>query len=345
MKFLTIENKAASLTLDDQIDEYSRRQLMSEIDYAFNIVDAEGRFTNSMDTPVDMLNIDVHSPGGNVFDGYLIHSKIMQLRAKGVYVTATVSLAASMASVMCMACDEIIMLPTGRMMIHDVSMGLFGNAKELSKAANMCEELSSEIAAIYAARTGKPVDDIREMMKDETWMNAEKCIDLGFANRMIDNLTNSVRVSGMSLLDRLTNPSAQESIEKISALENIIANHESELSAHQAELLEAKNAISELALVKIDLATAENAVTEKDLAIAQAKLDIDALQAKVTELEVSIPLKAVALAASAGIVKPLDIENGSQSFDHIEHIKNLSPAEKTSYVKKHKKEIQAQLTK
>ena len=345
MKFLTIENKAASLTLDDQIDEYSRRQLMSEIDYAFNIVDAEGRFTNSMDTPVDTLNINVHSPGGNVFDGYLIHSKIMQLRAKGVYVTATVSLAASMASVMCMACDEIIMLPTGRMMIHDVSMGLFGNAKELSKAANMCEELSSEIAAIYAARTGKPVDDIREMMKDETWMNAEKCIDLGFANRMIDNLTNSVRVSGMSLLDRLTNPSAQESIEKISALENVIANHENELGAHQAELLEAKNAISELALVKIDLATAVNAVTEKDLAIAQAKSDIETLQAKVTELETSIPLQAVALAASAGIVKPLDIENGSQLFDHIEHIKNLSPAEKTSYVKKHKKEIQAQLTK
>jgi hypothetical protein len=65
----------------------------------------------------------------------------------------------------------------------------------------------------------------------------------------------------------------------------------------------------------------------------------------VTELETSIPLQAVALAASAGIVKPLDIENGSQAFDHIEHIKNLSPAEKTSYVKKHKKEIQAQLTK
>ncbi|NBW19565.1 MAG: hypothetical protein EBR82_67485, partial [Caulobacteraceae bacterium] len=77
MKFLTIENKAASLTLDEQIDEYSRRQLMSEIDYAFNIVDAEGRFTNSAETAVDTLNIDIHSPGGSVFDGYLIHSKIM----------------------------------------------------------------------------------------------------------------------------------------------------------------------------------------------------------------------------------------------------------------------------
>jgi len=345
MKFLTIENKAASLTLDDQIDEYSRRQLMSEIDYAFNIVDAEGRFTNSMDTPVDTLNIDVHSPGGNVFDGYLIHSKIMQLRAKGVYVTATVSLAASMASVMCMACDEIIMLPTGRMMIHDVSMGLFGNAKELSKAANMCEELSSEIAAIYAARTGKPVDDIREMMKDETWMNAEKCIDLGFANRMIDNLTNSVRVSGMSLLDRLTNPSAQESIDKIAALENVIATHETELGTYQAELLEARNAITELATVKQDLTTTQNLLATSLDAVKFANSEIETLKAKVTELETSVPAQAVALAATAGITKPLDIENGSQPVDHLEHMKNLSPAERTAYFNKHKKEIKAQRNK
>jgi ATP-dependent protease ClpP protease subunit len=345
MKFLTIENKAASLTLDDQIDEYSRRQLMSEIDYAFNIVDAEGRFTNSMDTPVDTLNIDVHSPGGNVFDGYLIHSKIMQLRAKGVYVTATVSLAASMASVMCMACNEIIMLPTGRMMIHDVSMGLFGNAKELSKAANMCEELSSEIAAIYAERTGKPVDDVREMMKEETWMNAEKCLDLGFANRMFDNLTNSVRVSGMSLLDRLTNPSAQESIDKIAALENVIATHENELGTYQAELLEARNAITELATVKQDLTTTQNLLATSLDAVKFANSEIETLKAKVTELETSVPAQAVALAATAGITKPLDIENGSQPVDHLEHMKNLSPAERTAYFNKHKKEIKAQRNK
>jgi len=345
MKFLTIKNKAASLTLDDQIDEYSRRQLMSEIDYAFNIVDAEGRFTNSMDTPVDTLNIDVHSPGGNVFDGYLIHSKIMQLRAKDVYVTATVSLAASMASVMCMACNEIIMLPTGRMMIHDVSMGLFGNAKELSKAANMCEELSSEIAAIYAARTGKPVDEMREMMKDETWMNAEKCVSLGFANRILDNLTNFVRVSSMSLLDRLTNPSAQESIDKIAALENVIATHETELGTYQAELLEARNAITELATVKQDLTTAQNSLATSLDAVKFANSEIETLKAKVTELETSVPAQAVALAATAGITKPLDIENGSQPVDHLEHMKNLSPAERTAYFNKHKKEIKAQRNK
>jgi ATP-dependent protease ClpP protease subunit len=345
MKFLTIKNKAASLTLDDQIDEYSRRQLMSEIDYAFNIVDAECRFTNSMDTPVDTLNIDVHSPGGNVFDGYLIHSKIMQLRAKGVYVTATVSLAASMASVICMACNEIIMLPTGRMMIHDVSMGLFGNAKELSKAANMCEELSSEIAAIYAERTGKPVDDIREMMKDETWMNAEKCVSLGFANRILDNLTNSVRVSSMSLLDRLTNPSAQESIDKIAALENVIATHENELGTYQDELLEARNAITELATVKQDLTTAQNSLATSLDAVKFANSEIETLKAKVTELETSVPAQAVALAATAGITKPLDIENGSQPVDHLEHMKNLSPAERTAYFNKHKKEIKAQRNK
>lgn len=345
MKFLTIKNKAASLTLDEVIDEYSRRQLMTEIDSAFNIVDAEGRFTNSIETPVDTLNIDIHSLGGSVFDGYLIHSKIMQLRAKGVYVTATVSLAASMASVICMACNEVIMQKTGRMMIHDVSIGLHGNAQELTKAANMCDELSAEIAKIYSLRTGMDMQTIRAMMVEETWINAEKCVLLGFANKILDDLTNSVRVTGMSLLDRLTNPSAQEAVDKIAALENAIAINENELGTYQSELLEARNAITELSVMKQNLAAAQNVVIEKDAAIAQAKSEIATLQVKVKELETSIPAQAVALAASAGIVKPLDIESGSQSFDHLEHIKNLSPADKTAYVKKHKKEIQAQLTK
>ena len=345
MKFLTIENKAASLKLDDQIDEWSRRDLMREIDSAFNIVDAEGRFTNSAETAVDTLNIDIHSPGGSVFDGYLIHSKIMQLRAKGVYVTATVSLAASMASVICMACNEVIMLPTGRMMIHDVSMGLHGNAKELTKAAAMCEELSTEIAGIYASRTGKTTDEVREMMMEETWLNAEKCVSLGFANRILDNLTNSVRVSSMTLLERLTNPSAQESIDKIAALENVIANHENELGTYQAELLEARNAITELATVKQDLTTAQNSLATSLDAVKFANSEIETLKAKVTELETSVPAQAVALAATAGITKPLDIENGSQPIDHLEHMKNLSSAERTAYFNKHKKEIKAQRNK
>jgi len=345
MKFLTIENKAASLTLDEQIDEWSRRDLMREIDSAFNIVDAEGRFTNSAETAVDTLNIDIHSPGGSVFDGYLIHSKIMQLRAKGVYVTATVTLAASMASVICMACNEVIMQTTGRMMIHDVSMGLHGNAKELTKAALMCEELSNQIAGIYASRTGKSVDEMRSMMLEETWLNAEKCVSLGFANRILDNLTNSVRVEGMSLLDRLTNPSAQEAVEKITALENVILKHESDFAELQNEIIEAKNALQEIATVKADLTTAQNAITEKDAELARVKAELQLSKDEVIKVEASVAAQAVTLAASAGITEPLNIDNGAKAIDHIEHMKNLSPAERTAYFNKHKQEIKAQRTK
>ena len=209
----------------------------------------------------------------------------------------------------------------------------------------MCDELSAEIAKIYSSRTGMDVQVIRAMMQEETWINAEKCVSLGFANKVLDDLTNSVRVPSMSLLDRLTNPSAQEAVDKIAALENAIAAHENELGTYQAELIEARNAITELAVAKQDLSEAQNAITAKDAAIAQAKAEIETLQAKVTELETSIPKQAVALAASAGITAALDIESGSQPVDHLEHIKNLSPADKTAYVKKHKKEIQAQLTK
>jgi hypothetical protein len=76
-----------------------------------------------------------------------------------------------------------------------------------------------------------------------------------------------------------------------------------------------------------------------------ANSEIETLKAKVAELETSVPAQAVALAATAGITKPLDIENGSQPVDHLEHMKNLSPAERTAYFNKHKKEIKAQRNK
>jgi chromosome segregation ATPase len=149
----------------------------------------------------------------------------------------------------------------------------------------------------------------------------------------------------MSLLDRLTNPSAQESIDKIAALENVIATHETELGTYQAELLEARNAITELATVKQDLTTAQNSLATSLDAVKFANSEIETLKGKLTELETSVPAQAVALAATAGITKPLDIENGSQPIDHLEHMKNLSPAERTAYFNKHKKEIKAQRNK
>lgn len=113
MKILTIENKAAKVRLDDQVDEYSRKQLMAEIAKTYGCANignvAEfGEITNAVDNAIDTLEIEINSPGGSVFDGYLIFNEIKALRARGVVVTATINpLAASMGSVIAMAADTV----------------------------------------------------------------------------------------------------------------------------------------------------------------------------------------------------------------------------------------------
>ena len=126
------------------------------------------------DDTVGQILIDIDSPGGSVFDGYTMFREIQSLRDRGVVVTATITgMAASMASVICMACDSIRMVPHGRMMIHDASNGAYGNAEAMRKMADLLDGISGDIAAIYADRTGKTVDAVRAMMKKETWMNAK----------------------------------------------------------------------------------------------------------------------------------------------------------------------------
>lgn len=317
MKILKIENKAAKVSLDDQVDEYSRKQLMQEIAKTYGAAasgNAEfSELTACVENEIDTLELYINSPGGSVFDGYVIHNELLALRARGVHVTAKVQLAASMASVISMAADDVQMLPNGRMMIHDASMGIRGNAKQLTKAAEMCDQISNEIAAIYSDRTGKPAEEMRAMMQEETWMSAKQCVELGFANGIFDNRAPKATIANMSLLDRLTNPSAAESIEKITALENVIANHDADIADFKAKLETAENALQEAAGFKAQVDD-----LTRQLAVANSACDnrnelIETLRAEVDTAKASAAQSAVEIAAAAGIEVPLNIEGVGSS--------------------------------
>jgi len=132
------------------------------------------------------------------------------------------------------------------------------------------------------------------------------------------------------------------------AQENI-ATLETDLSALQSDLTEAQSTVSTHCQTIADLTTNVSTITaERDTLQAEitaAQATIATLQESLTTAETSANARAIEIASQAGLA-PLDVANDEPTpINHLEHMKNLSPAEKTAYVKKNKKAIQAQLTK
>lgn len=128
------------------------------------------------------INMHLSSPGGEVFDGIAIYNA---LRSHNARVTTYVdSLAASIASVIAMAGDEIIMQPHSQMMIHDGSGVCIGNAADMRELADLLDRQSDNIAGVYAERAGGTTKQWRARMQIETWYTAQEAVDAGLADRV-----------------------------------------------------------------------------------------------------------------------------------------------------------------
>jgi ATP-dependent protease ClpP protease subunit len=129
------------------------------------------------------ISVYVNSPGGDAFDGIALYNA---LAAHPADVTVDVQgLAASAASIVAMAGNDIIMRPGSTMMIHDaMMMWASGNASELRKAADSLDVISNGIASVYATRAGGSVSTWRQAMLDETWLTADEAVTAGLATRV-----------------------------------------------------------------------------------------------------------------------------------------------------------------
>ncbi|MBR7084667.1 MAG: Clp protease ClpP, partial [Oscillospiraceae bacterium] len=129
------------------------------------------------------LTLWLNSPGGNVFAAAEIYTMIRDY-PHNVRVRIA-SIAASAASVIAMAGDTVQMSPTSLLMIHDPSTIAMGNAKDMEKAITVLNEIKESIINAYAAKTGLSRNRISKLMSDETWINAKKAVELGFADEIL----------------------------------------------------------------------------------------------------------------------------------------------------------------
>ena len=128
--------------------------------------------------------LEVNSNGGLVTVGSDIYTMLKQYQGN---VTAEVTgMAASAASVAIMAADTVVISPTAQMMIHKaLLLCVSGNSYDLEKASNALKASDQGIVNAYVAKTGKSEDEVMELIQNETYMSAQKAVELGFADEIM----------------------------------------------------------------------------------------------------------------------------------------------------------------
>lgn len=130
------------------------------------------------------IDLQVHSPGGSVWDALLMYNLI---KGRSADVTAQVlGLAASAASFLLMAAGKVIMPRHSRLMIHNAHGAAGGDAEAHEYVANLLKNETRNIARMYAEKTKKSLDDILAMMKATTWMNGDEARAMGFCDVVTD---------------------------------------------------------------------------------------------------------------------------------------------------------------
>ena len=198
-KWYNIQNKAgktADVYIFDEIGTYG--------------VTAQ-EFINDIKDLKDLpINLRINSLGGDVFDGMAMYNVIKRREAKTtVYIEG---IAASIATIIALGADEVVMAENSLLMIHNAWGGAMGEAKDMRKTAATLEKISGELTDIYRKKTGLSYDALAEMMDEETWLNAQEAYELGF----VDTISDSIKVAAKYDVSKFKNITQEEIQNKLS---------------------------------------------------------------------------------------------------------------------------------
>ena len=135
------------------------------------------------------ITVFINSVGGDVIAAAQIYNMLMEY--KGNVTVKIDGIAASAASVVAMAGTKILMSPVSSMMIHNPMTGAFGDTDDMQKAISMLSEVKESIINAYEIKTGLSRAKISRLMDEESWMNAKKAVELGFADDILYTDNNS----------------------------------------------------------------------------------------------------------------------------------------------------------
>lgn len=140
-------------------------------------------FREELESDTGDITVWINSPGGNVFAAAEIYTMLRDY--KGAVTVKIDAIAASAASVIAMAGSKVLMSPVAMLMIHDPSTIAMGNAADMQKAIDTLNEVKESIINAYQAKSGLSHSRISNLMSNESWLNAKKCVELGFADAIL----------------------------------------------------------------------------------------------------------------------------------------------------------------
>lgn len=158
-------------------------------------------FKNELISSEGDIVVWLNSPGGDVFAASQIYNMLKEYNGK---VTVKIDgIAASAASVIAMAGEEILMSPVAMMMIHNPATVIFGEASDFQSGIDMLSEVKEGIINAYEKKTSLSRNKISKMMDSETWFSAQKAVELGFADKILYE-ENAEEVSDGFIFDKVT---------------------------------------------------------------------------------------------------------------------------------------------
>ena len=141
-------------------------------------------FKSDLDSGKGPITVWINSPGGDVWAAAQIYNMLLSYDGK---VTVKIDgLAASAASVIAMAGDEVLVSPVSMLMIHNPSTMAMGDKDDLTQAISMLDSVKDSILNAYVKKTGLSKNKLSKLMDDETWMDANKAVELHFADRVME---------------------------------------------------------------------------------------------------------------------------------------------------------------
>lgn len=156
------------------------------------------------------ITVWINSPGGSVFAAAEIYTMLCDYKGK---VTVKIdAIAASAASVVAMAGERVLMSPVSMLMIHDPMTMAVGNAHDMEKVITTLNEIKESIINAYVKKTGLSRNKVSKLMSDETWLNAKKAVELGFADEILFTDTSSSEPNKPNEPDESNNSSDEEGI-------------------------------------------------------------------------------------------------------------------------------------
>lgn len=132
------------------------------------------------------VTVKINSPGGDVFEGLAIYNELRSY--KGKVSVQVMGIAASAASFIAMAADDLTMGLGTMMMVHKAWGIVIGNEDEFADAAEVFGKIDASMVEVYRARTGKTADELSALLRATTWMTAQEAVDQGFADRVDSDL-------------------------------------------------------------------------------------------------------------------------------------------------------------